>query len=158
MTPEHRAFNERYAARWSERASARRAAGRPVDIAIAGALNRIVAELHAELAAAPLIDPADAPITWKHPVFNAAGRFNPFAGTYAEQMLASAAACERMGYADVAQGYRSLAANLEAGAPPPQAPEPERRPAARQVWSGPPQPPAHDPVPFTAGEQMGFGL
>lgn len=169
MTPEHRAFNTRYSALWSEGAAARRLSGTAVDTAIAGALDRIVAGMRAELdAAGPAEDPPaaaaptdDVRITWKSLVFNVGGRFNPWAGEKWQAMLASADACDRLGQRAIGDGYRALAARLrsEGGeAPAPPSPVIAARTRERDVWTGPPQPPAHDPVPFIAGEQMGFAL
>ena len=173
MSPDKRIFLEGFIARMEARIAERRAMPGRRWQNIADTLERIIAADRAELDAAPAPvgeAPVETPtdrITWKHPVFNAGGRFNPFAGTYAEQMLASADVCERLGHPDIAAGYRDRAMAAqhgaasrelvqEAAAPSQMLP---RRAAKRrgEIWTGPNMPPP-EPAPFVAGEQMGFAL
>ena len=124
MTPGQRSFLEKYVAQWSRRSKDRRATGVPTDARIADALDRIVGEMVSELASAPPEHPpmsvSEDPdkITWKSPVFHVGGRFNPFAGTIREGWLASADACERLGYPDIGEAYRQMAANVDPAAYP----------------------------------------
>ena len=175
MTPSRRAFLEKYAAQWSRRSEARRLSGTVVDGRVADTLDGIVGQLLAELADAPaeeelaplVIVACPDKITWKSPVFNVGGRFNPFAGTKREGWLASADACDRLGYHDVAASYRQMAADVDPDAYPeavqvtPSAasvPSPSRSPSRRRsTWEGLPMPPG-EPAPFVAGEQIGFQL
>jgi hypothetical protein len=171
VNADKRLFLEEFIARMEVRIAARRAMPDRRSQNIADTLARIIAADRAELdaAPAPIVD-APVPIssdrvTWKHPVFNAGGRFNPFAGTYAERMLASADVCDRLGYPDIADGYRAIAARHAEGCPEvvqvtelaseqlPRRPMKRRR----EIWTGPNMPPP-EPVPFVAGEQMGFAL
>ncbi len=179
MTPGHRAFLEKYAGLWSQRAAERRAVGALVDLRIAGTLEGFVAEMRTELAAdpaqpkpEPVADDPDQ-ITWRSPVFNVGGRLNPFAGTKRDGWLASADACERLGYPDIGETYRCMAAQVDPNEMPdrcgylkpvasdaPQVPDADptarsRRspPRRRSSWTGPPMPPP-EPTPFKAAGQM----
>lgn len=173
MPADRHDFLRRYSAAWAERAAARRDAGSPSDILIADVLERVVASMRTELASLPAevaslpAKPGDATpiatelvagVSWRSPVFNAGGRFNPFAGTRAEQMLATASLMETRGYADLAARYRDHAAadhpelvQVRATAAPPV--KPSRR--SRPTWLGPNLPPP-DVTPFVAGPQMEF--
>lgn len=158
-----RAFLDKHIPLWAAKAALRRASGAPGAGVIADSLERIVAGLRAELATMPAKDggcdaTADAASGWRSPVFNAGGRFDPFAGTFADAMLASADVCDRLGEPAAAASYRALAtaaafdpAPTIITAPPVRSP-PRRR---RSTWSGPNILPP-EPSPFVAGEQLGF--
>lgn len=172
MIAAKRAFLESFIARLERAIEAHRTNPRPASANIIGALERIIAADRAELdaagpevaAPAPVVD-ADR-ITWKSPCFNAGGRFNPWAGTYAQAMLASADACDRLGHPEVGDDYRFRATEAESGFSPdisqvtaPVDQSVPRRPMkrAREIWTGPNLPPP-EPTPFVSGEQMGFLL
>ena len=157
-----RAFLERYAAQWAARADDRRRSGTAPDLLVADTLDRIVAGMRAELPTLPADPPPigrDDDVTWRSPVFNVGGRFNPFAGTWRERMLASAEVCERLGVPDAARAYRVRAASADAGVPacPPPclAPAPTKRRPRTGLWTGPAMAPL-EPAPFVAGPQMGL--
>lgn len=145
MNPGRRAFLTDMVARCEERAALRRAGGTRADL---------------------VVSPEPERITWASPCFHAGGSFDPFAGTWSERMLASADACERVGAFDAARAYREHAAR---GTPPEVDEESaspltaQRQPNAgtrkppRSTWTGAPLPPP-EPVPFVAGEQIGFTL
>lgn len=172
MIQSQRAFLEGFIARMEPRITLYREMPDRLSWNIAGAIEREVARDRAILATLPPDDVAAAPVaavtdpvrvTWKHPVFNVGGRFNPWAGTYAQAMLASADVCDRMGYPEIGDGYRARAAACGDASPdaghvmvePSVAIPVRRRP--RSVWLGPAMPPP-EPTPFVAGEQMGFAL
>lgn len=111
MTPGHRAWAERFVARLQDRIDryARIGVGREGEAVIVASLQYQVARhrglLDAPIATGP-IPPTRAVMpasdryatAWSDAVFWQDGIFDPFAGTRADRMRASAATCRKLGY------------------------------------------------------------
>lgn len=135
LAPDAIRWREENANRWAILAADRRAAGAPVDLTIARAIEAIVRDLRAEIAAANAALVADPRINDLETGLARCARRVDAAGIVwnGGEIMAS-----------VRDGMRAKLAQLRGEAPPP----PEAAPAPTSLT-----PPA-EPLPFTAGPQL----
>ncbi|MFD1949913.1 hypothetical protein ACFSGX_03905 [Sphingomonas arantia] len=131
MTQSRRAWIGRFVATLEARLDlyARIGLRREGEAVIVASLQHVVARHRAQLDASIAADlvPAVAPTArvpdrtataWSHPVFWANGEFDPFAGTWADRMEASAATCRKLGYDAAAQSFEAHASDPQTAIAP----------------------------------------